>query len=50
MRHRQNLGLFAEYRFTHVAPTFSFDRAGGTTKAETTFNTHHLVIGASFRF
>jgi opacity protein-like surface antigen len=42
---------FVEYRFTHVSPSFdvkTFDN--GTTPADTTFNTHHVVLGVSFRF
>jgi opacity protein-like surface antigen len=45
-----NLALFTEYRFTHVSPTFNVDGSGTTRTAETTFDTHHIVIGASFRF
>lgn len=41
---------FLEYRFTHVAPTFDVSTFGGTTSAETTFNTHHFVLGVSVRF
>jgi opacity protein-like surface antigen len=42
---------FVEYRFTHVSPTFDIKTfSGGTTPADTTFNTHHVVIGVSFRF
>ena len=46
----KNLALFTEYRFTHVAPDFSFTRFGATTDVSTTFNTHHFVIGTSFKF
>lgn len=44
------IALFTEYRFTHVSPSFSFDVAGGTRKVDTTFDTHHVVVGVSFRF
>jgi hypothetical protein len=27
-----------------------FITAGGTRNADTTFNTHHVVVGVSFRF
>ena len=46
----QNLAFFAEYRFTHVAPTFRPEVSGTTREVETTFNTHSIVVGASFRF
>jgi opacity protein-like surface antigen len=45
-----NIAIFSEYRFTHVSPSFSFDTAGGTRNADITFNTHHVVVGVSFRF
>lgn len=43
-------GAFAEYRFTHVSPTWSVDVFGGKADASTTFNTHHGVLGVSYRF
>jgi hypothetical protein len=46
----KNFGLFAEYRFTHVRPGFSFDIQGGDVKAKTTFDTHHVLGGVTFRF
>jgi opacity protein-like surface antigen len=46
----RNVAIFGEYRFTHVSPEFSFDILGFRTKAETTFDTHHLFAGVSFRF
>jgi opacity protein-like surface antigen len=50
LRVEGNIAIFSEYRFTHVSPSFSFDTAGGTRDADTTFNTHHVVVGVSFRF
>lgn len=47
---QQNLSLFTEYRFTHVSPDFRFDTRGSRTTVDTTFDTHHVVIGVSFRF
>jgi opacity protein-like surface antigen len=46
----QNIGLFTEYRFTHVSSAFTLGSGTTATKAETTFNTHHIVVGVSFRF
>jgi opacity protein-like surface antigen len=45
-----NLAVFTEYRFTHVEPTFSVTTGGTSRTLETTFNTHYILIGASFRF
>ena len=45
-----NWGAFTEYRFTHVAPTWDVKVFGGTTSASTTFNTHHIILGLSYRF
>lgn len=45
-----NWGVFAEYRFTHVSPSWSVDTFGGKTDADTTFNTHHGLLGVSYRF
>jgi opacity protein-like surface antigen len=46
----KNIFLFGEYRFTHVSPDFSFDQRGTATTADTTLNTHHFLLGVSFRF
>jgi hypothetical protein len=35
---------------THVSPSFSFDTPGGGRRVDTTFDTHHVVVGVSFRF
>ena len=45
-----NWAAFTEYRFTHVAPTWDVKVFGGTTPASTTFNTHHVILGLSYRF
>jgi len=45
-----NWAAFTEYRFTHVAPTWDVKIFGGTTPASTTFNTHHVILGLSYRF
>ena len=45
-----NLALFGEYRFTHVSPDFSFTRFAAATDVGATFDTHHFVFGASFKF
>ena len=48
-----NIGLFGEYRFTHFSPKFEFDSdvAGfSKTKVETDVNTHHVLVGVTFRF
>jgi opacity protein-like surface antigen len=45
-----NIGIFGEYRFTHVSPEFKFTTAGTVSKPEFDINTHHLIVGASFRF
>jgi opacity protein-like surface antigen len=45
-----NWAAFTEYRFTHVAPTWDVKVSGGTTSASTTFNTHHVILGLSYRF
>jgi|SRR5215813_3030764 len=42
--------VFAEYRFTHVRPEFSFPSFGGTATSSASFNTHHVVTGLGFRF
>jgi opacity protein-like surface antigen len=49
-RFDSNWAGFAEYRFTRVSPTWKVDIFNGTTDATTTFNTHHIVLGVSYRF
>jgi opacity protein-like surface antigen len=47
----KNVGVFTEYRYTHFKAELDFDRIGfGSVKAEPVFDTHHVVVGASFRF
>jgi len=46
----KNIGIFGEYRFTHVKPDFGLDIVDVNFKAKTTFDTHHVVGGLSFRF
>jgi opacity protein-like surface antigen len=42
---------FTEYRFTHFSPSFDVKTfGGGTASSSTTFNTHHVVLGISYRF
>jgi hypothetical protein len=45
-----NWALFTEYRFTHVNPSWKVKVFGGETSADTTFNTHHVILGVSYRF
>lgn len=47
------LGLFGEYRFTHFKSDATFSDSTpppSTENVETTFNTHHIIGGVSFRF
>ena len=50
LRIDSNWGAFTEYRFTHVSPTWDVDAFGVKTSASTTFNTHHILLGVSYRF
>ena len=50
LRIDSNWGAFTEYRFTHVSPSWHVDVFGGKTSASTTFNTHHILLGVSYRF
>jgi opacity protein-like surface antigen len=45
-----NWAAFMEYRFTHVSPSWDVNVFGGKTSADTTFNTHHVILGLSYRF
>jgi opacity protein-like surface antigen len=48
-----HIGIFGEYRFTHFHPTFDFDSTAtgfSKTKVETDVNTHHVLVGVTFRF
>ena len=42
--------LFAEYRFTHFHPEFEMRRLGVKVEQDMDINTHHLLLGLSFRF
>ena len=46
----QALGLFSEYRYSHVNPEFEFQNLGTRTTYETDINTHHFLLGLSFKF
>jgi opacity protein-like surface antigen len=47
----KNVGLFAEYRFTHFRPDFELQNGSlGRAKVEGDLNTHHLLAGLTFRF
>ena len=48
-----NIGIFGEYRFTHFSPKFDFDTevpGFSRTQVETDVNTHHVLVGVTFRF
>jgi opacity protein-like surface antigen len=45
-----NWAAFTEYRFTHVEPSWKVKVFGGETSADTNFNTHHVLLGVSYRF
>jgi opacity protein-like surface antigen len=48
-----SVGLFAEYRYTHFSPTFDFNTnlpGLSRMKVETDVNTHHVLVGVTFRF
>src|SRR2546428_9615140 len=45
-----NWAGFTEYRFTRVSPTWNVKVFGGETPASTTFNTHQIILGLSYRF
>ena len=46
----KSIGVFAEYRFTHGKPEFEFDNFSDRVKLETTLDTHHALLGFSFKF
>lgn len=47
----KNVAAFAEYRFTHLDPKFHFtDTILGGTDFSSSFNTHAILGGVSFRF
>ena len=48
-----HIGIIGEYRFTHFSPKFEFDTdvpGFSKTKVETDVNTHHVLVGVTFRF
>ncbi len=49
-RVESNWAIFAEYRFTHVSPSFDVNAFDARTSADTTFNTSHFLLGVSYRF
>ena len=49
-RVESNWAIFAEYRFTHVSPSFDINAFDSRTSADTTFNTSHFLLGLSYRF
>ena len=49
-RIESNWALFAEYRFTHVSPSFDINAFDLRTSADATFNTSHILLGLSYRF
>lgn len=42
--------LFTEYRFTHFSPTYHINSGGERAKVTTDFDTHHVLVGASYHF
>ncbi len=46
----RNTGLFAEYRFTHYSDKFTDRIANVKVDVDTNSNTHHIIIGISYRF
>jgi opacity protein-like surface antigen len=47
----KHFALFGEYRFTHFSPEFTLnDGTAGQTTLKTDVNTHHVLVGASYRF
>jgi len=45
------IAAFAEYRYTHFSPEFTFrDDVLGSATLSTDVNTHYLLMGVSFRF
>jgi opacity protein-like surface antigen len=49
-RVESNWAIFAEYRFTHLSPSFDINAFDSRTSADTTFNTSHFLLGLSYRF
>lgn len=49
-RVESNWAIFAEYRFTHVSPSFDVNAFDVRTSADATFNTSQFILGLSYRF
>jgi opacity protein-like surface antigen len=49
-RMESNWAIFAEYRFTHVSPSFEINAFDNKTSSDTNFNTSHFLLGVSYRF
>ncbi len=45
-----NIAIFAEYRFTHHSAEYDDTLAGVEVDVETDSNTHHFMVGISYRF
>jgi len=46
----KTLGIFGEYRYSHVNHEFDFHNFGARVPVETDLNTHHILIGISAKF
>ncbi len=46
----KNFGIFGEYRFTYFEPGYQDRVMGSNITIDTTFATHHILGGVSFRF
>jgi opacity protein-like surface antigen len=45
-----HVDLFTEYRFTHFSPDYHINSGGERAKVTTDFDTHHVLVGASYHF
>jgi opacity protein-like surface antigen len=45
-----HVDLFTEYRFTHFSPSYRITSGGERAKVTTDFDTHHVLVGASYHF
>jgi hypothetical protein len=46
----KSIGVFTEYRFTHGKPEFEFDNFDDRVKVKSTVDSHHILVGLSFKF
>jgi len=46
----KDIGVFGEYRYTHAKPEFEFQNFSDRANVDTRLNTHHFLVGASFKF